>query len=149
MQSLPTVLLRHTTRAGGHYDWLLADPLDPTGLLWTARCDLPSEQWLGARTFAMKPIQPHRRVYLTYEGPISGGRGSARRVDEGTFVPRLWTASRIVIDVNLRRCRATIEMTRITGNRWRAMVRAAEEEAQAGEPREIGAAWRGSGLTPA
>ena len=30
-------------------------------------------------------LADHRREYLTYEGPISGGRGSVSRWDEGTF----------------------------------------------------------------
>ena len=27
----------------------------------------------------------HRAAYLTYEGPVSGGRGSVRRVEAGTY----------------------------------------------------------------
>lgn len=30
----------------------------------------------------------HRRLYLDYEGPISGDRGSVRRVDAGTYERR-------------------------------------------------------------
>jgi len=30
-------------------------------------------------------IQDHRKRYLDYEGPISGGRGSVSRVDGGTY----------------------------------------------------------------
>ncbi len=136
MQSLPTVLLHHTTRTGSHYDWLLTDPRDPQGKLWTARCELPSEHWLGAGRLALEPIQPHRRVYLTYQGPITGGRGSVQRIDEGTFVPRLWTQSRIVIELNFQHCVAEIEMTRITTDRWQAEVRGKEMEVA--EPREAG-----------
>jgi hypothetical protein len=33
--------------------------------------------------FTAERIGDHRRLYLDYEGPISGGRGSVRRVAEG------------------------------------------------------------------
>ena len=31
-----------------------------------------------------RKIQDHRKAYLDYEGPLSGDRGSVRRVDTGT-----------------------------------------------------------------
>ena len=31
------------------------------------------------------PLGEHRRLYLDYEGPVSGGRGTVRRWDAGTF----------------------------------------------------------------
>lgn len=31
----------------------------------------------------------HRRAYLTYEGPVSGDRGTVRRVEEGEFDAQL------------------------------------------------------------
>jgi hypothetical protein len=31
------------------------------------------------------PVAPHRLAYLDYEGPVSGGRGTVRRFDAGTF----------------------------------------------------------------
>ena len=138
MQSLPTVLLRHTTRIGSHYDWLLANPRDPMGLLWTARCDLSSSHWLRAGRFMLQAIQPHRRVYLNYQGAISGGRGSVLRVDEGDFVPRLWTPRRMMLDVKLIHCQAEVELKRVATDRWQARVRSVEREAP--EPRAVDAA---------
>ena len=44
---------------------LAADPLK-------SDADVPAER-----------IQDHRRIYLDYEGEISGGRGAVRRVDRG------------------------------------------------------------------
>jgi hypothetical protein len=32
-----------------------------------------------------EPLGDHRRLYLDYEGPVSGGRGSVRRWDAGTY----------------------------------------------------------------
>jgi hypothetical protein len=33
-----------------------------------------------------EPLPDHRRAYLDYEGPVSGGRGEVRRWDAGDFV---------------------------------------------------------------
>jgi hypothetical protein len=45
---------------------LLAEPMQGT--------DVPAE-----------PNADHRLLYLDYEGPVSGGRGTVRRWDAGTF----------------------------------------------------------------
>jgi hypothetical protein len=37
------------------------------------------------RLIAADPIGDHRRAYLDYEGPVSGGRGHVKRFDTGTF----------------------------------------------------------------
>src|SRR5207248_2367384 len=61
-----------------HWDFLLeAGPvLRAWRLLAEPRpgADLPAE-----------PNFDHRPLYLDYEGPLSGGRGSVRRWDTGTF----------------------------------------------------------------
>ena|SRR5438105_5059151 len=36
-------------------------------------------------SIVVEPTPEHRLQYLDYEGPISGGRGSVRRIDTGTF----------------------------------------------------------------
>lgn len=41
----------------------------------------------------------HRRLYLEYEGPISGGRGSVRRWDEGEYEVLAWADDRICVRV--------------------------------------------------
>ena len=33
----------------------------------------------------VEPLADHRRAYLDYEGPVSGGRGEVRRWDAGDF----------------------------------------------------------------
>ena len=119
---LPTVLLRHQTRHGQHYDWLLCDPRDPAGPLPTFRVAQPTAMWATLRCVDLEPIAAHRRVYLAYEGNISGGRGQVRRVDQGVFTPVMWTASRIVIDLRTRCLTSRIEMRRVSSALWRARV---------------------------
>jgi hypothetical protein len=122
MRELPTVLLKHTTAQGTHYDWLLAHPDDglPDGRLWTARVDHPSSDWPGLLVWNLTPIEPHRREYLTNQGPISGGRGTVTRVDEGVFVPQLWTDSRIVIDLRFAHAANRVGLTRLNDALWQA-----------------------------
>jgi hypothetical protein len=44
----------------------------------------PLELGVG-QAIPAKKIKDHRLVYLTYEGPVSGGRGAVTRQDEGTY----------------------------------------------------------------
>lgn len=122
MQPLSTVLLQHTSRDDTHFDWMLADPLDPQGKLWTARCRHASTSWLKLGSWLLEPLPPHRRAYLTYEGAISDGRGSVLRVDEGIFTPELWTASRRIIAVEMKALSASIELNRLSPDSWRASL---------------------------
>jgi len=122
MLALPTVLLQHHTLTGSHYDWLIGDPGDPAGRLWTARLAVPPTHWPALRTWPLTPIGAHRRCYLTYQGPLSADRGRVRRIDAGQVVPHLWTPRRIVLQVTLRRFRGRIELRQISAQAWRAHV---------------------------
>ena len=44
-----------------------------------------------------EPMPDHRLLYLDYEGPVSGGRGSVARVDAGEFVWEADKPHRIVV----------------------------------------------------
>jgi hypothetical protein len=127
MNALPTVLLCHQAHglspavpAGTHYDWLMADPTDPTGRLWAGRVAVPSSVWACVRHWDLHPLPPHRRVYLNREGPLGAGRGTIRREDRGWVVPVQWTASRRVLDVYLSRCRGRVVLLRLGPSLWRA-----------------------------
>jgi hypothetical protein len=87
-----TVLLRHfdippeAGLGGDHYDWMI-EPWEGSPALITFRLhnriDLPHlEPW----TFAGERLADHRRDYLTYEGHVSGGRGTVQRVASGQCV---------------------------------------------------------------
>ena len=39
----------------------------------------------AGRAVPAEPIGDHRMLYLDYEGPVSGGRGTVARWDAGTF----------------------------------------------------------------
>jgi hypothetical protein len=77
------VVLRHVLADGEHWDLLLdrGDAL-ATWQLLDDPADLAPRGPL--RSLRARPIGDHRRAYLTYEGPVSGGRGHVTRVDRGT-----------------------------------------------------------------
>lgn len=72
------VLLHHDGVALPHWDFMVrdADALLTWRLLRDPlihEVDIPAE-----------PLGPHRLAYLSYEGPLSGGRGRVRRLDAGS-----------------------------------------------------------------
>jgi len=89
------VILHHRLDAGEHWDLMLEqgqiletwqflrDPTDRTSFPMPAR-----------------RIADHRLAYLTYEGPISRGRGSVRRVDAGIYSIERSEPASLVIRLN-------------------------------------------------
>jgi hypothetical protein len=78
------VLLRHDLPDGSsHFDWLLERPGYSSLLTFRVqeRIDRPGP---GPGGFAATRLADHRLAYLTYEGPISDGRGSVTRVAAGS-----------------------------------------------------------------
>lgn len=72
-------------------------------------------------------LADHRREYLTYEGPISGGRGTVSRWDEGTFREAANGANGTTIefDLNGNRLRGRGVLT-CDGRRWTFEYRPSE-----------------------
>lgn len=125
MLRVPTALLLHTTPDGRHYDWLVGTAeygVDPQARLWTARVAHPSEAWRGLGCFDLAVIAPHRRVYLDYQGLVSGGRGGVTRLDRGEAVIELWRAGRIVCDIQMKHFRGRVLADVVDGDTWRARV---------------------------
>jgi hypothetical protein len=93
------VILEHRWR-GVHWDFMLEDD----GVLRTWAVDEPivANVELPARA-----LPDHRMLYLAYEGPISGGRGSVRRMEEGFYTTREWSEDRV---------RVTIEGVQLVGD---------------------------------
>jgi hypothetical protein len=89
------VLLLHQLPTGTwHYDWLL-DPGESLPLI-AFRTDVYIPD---AASFDAVRIDPHRRLYLDYEGPISGNRGEVRRVASGRCSVQLDALQRFTVDV--------------------------------------------------
>lgn len=78
-------ILRHSRSEETHWDFLL--DLPGRARLATWRIDTDPLQWFAGEkkefTAIVRALPDHRRVYLTFEGPVSGDRGTVQRVDSG------------------------------------------------------------------
>lgn len=95
-----------------HWDFML----EAGATLRTWRLGAPPE--LG-QSLPTEETFPHRRLYLEYEGPVSGGRGSVKRWDAGIFT---WDLQGKTVAVVLKgqrlRGRAVLER-HSAGDLWR------------------------------
>lgn len=124
---LPTTLLRHETAAGPHYDWLIVPPggrLGPRGALWTARVDRHWDTWDQLGRLSLTALPPHRRRYLSWQGPLTGGRGHVYTAGQAAAEPSLWAENRIELTLH-RPGAAEIKLCleHLADARWRAVVR--------------------------
>jgi hypothetical protein len=118
------VILRHELPSGG-----------PRGSHW----DLMFERNEVLRTWALEQLpdesQPsvaheladHRLEYLDYEGPVSAGRGSVARWDEGQYVLEAEAEDRLVITIEGRHLAGQLTLARAAEDRqlWRVSFSAA------------------------
>jgi hypothetical protein len=72
------VILHHRLTDGEHWDLMLEQ--GESLLTWQLAREPVRTDCLP---IPARQTGPHRKAYLTYEGPISGGRGEVRRVDSG------------------------------------------------------------------
>jgi hypothetical protein len=72
------VVLRHEQIPQPHYDLMFENP--PRTELVSARI----ADWPIQTDTRVERVPSHRVLYLDYEGPIAGERGSVRRVAQGT-----------------------------------------------------------------
>lgn len=57
-------------------------------------------------------LPDHRLAYLDYEGPVSGNRGTVRRLDRGDFRVLEDQAARLVVQLDGQRLRGEAELQR-------------------------------------
>ncbi len=83
----PTVLLSHELPdATSHVDWMIAS--EPRGRepLVTFRVGSRIDEMDAGQGLLARRLDDHRAEYLTYEGRVSGNRGTVRRLTRGTVV---------------------------------------------------------------
>lgn len=83
----PTVLLLHELPDGtSHVDWMIAPDSEGREPLITFRLDHRVDEMTDGQRLLARRIGDHRPAYLTYEGAVSGGRGTVRRLARGVVV---------------------------------------------------------------
>jgi len=112
------VVLRHEMPPGGeratHWDFMLETP---QGLRTWALAKQPDVgEPIEAEALAL-----HRTEYLTFEGPVSGGRGTVERWDQGSFRWQQDDEGEIVVQLlgNRLRGRAVLVRQKGSDRSWR------------------------------
>lgn len=112
------VLLEHR-RDGVHFDFLL----ERGGVLRTWAID---EAIAPGRILRARGLPDHRLAYLDYEGALSGGRGTVRRLDRGSYVESEWTPELVRVRIVGDQICGEVELRR-TGDagatEWTFLVR--------------------------
>ena len=106
------VVLRHEGVPDPHLDLMFET--SPGSMLATWR----SQEWPLRTGTPITPLPDHRAAYLTYEGEVSGGRGTVRRVAEGRH--RVLQDHPVLLSVDLEDMRAILRLFR--GNPTLAQV---------------------------
>ena len=101
------VLLEHRTTADLHWDLMVEQAGQDTLVTWRLLADPLRNDCVRAES-----IGRHRKVYLDYEGEISGGRGSVRRVDRGTVEWRNVSDDNATLALSGERLRGEFEFMR-------------------------------------
>lgn len=116
MKTPVAVLLEHTLPGGQRHFDLLIDPGGEAALAtWRVDVDVAAAAPIVCRA---ERIGDHRRIYLTYEGPLSGGRGSVRRVGEARGTLARLDAERVEATLDWGRGAARLAGERVEGAWW-------------------------------
>jgi hypothetical protein len=107
-------VLRHDSPRGLHFDFLLemGDALKTWAL---PQLPEPGAEMTG------EVLPDHRLVYLDYQGPVSGGRGSVTRLDRGDYRIRRRSDSELVLELAGEELRGRVVLSRSSEEpqRWR------------------------------
>ena len=104
------VVLRHEGVPQPHFDLMIEST--PGGKLLTWRSDV----WPIVEPTNLKHLGDHRRDYLDYEGPLSGGRGHVKRVAAGTADMHRATDDELIADL----AGISLHIRRLVDDRWLA-----------------------------
>ena len=98
-----------------HWDFML----EAGDVLRTWRFAVPPE---AGQTCSATQTFDHRLMYLDYEGPISGGRGTVRRWERGECEWREDSSDRIIVRLIGQRWSGVVRLQRKTGVEWTAKM---------------------------
>ncbi len=63
-----------------------------------------------------RALADHRRLYLEYEGPISGARGTVKRVEGGRYDVLHWAPDRVVVRLSGVQLVGEVELRRFSSS---------------------------------
>lgn len=66
----------------------------------------------------------HRMAFLDYEGPLTGDRGSVRRIDSGPLKWRRFGLDLMEAEIQGLKWRGVLKLKKIAGNEWTVQLRA-------------------------
>lgn len=105
---MPRFALLEHSRDGIHWDLML----EREGALRTWAIDAPIAA--GAEQPA-RALPDHRLLYLEYEGEVSGGRGSVRRIDSGSYHALEWGEAAVRVRLEGAQLVGVLELRRGSG----------------------------------
>lgn len=99
-QPRATVQLLHELPDGtDHIDWLIATDTGD-GPLISFRLDRPLHLLADGEQITVTRIADHRPLYLEYEGDISGGRGTVKRIARGVAMDEQVSANKWLLHLH-------------------------------------------------
>ena len=98
----------HSGYGPTHHDLMLQEE----DALATWQLATSPEGMLPGQTLPARPLPDHRSAYLSYEGPVSGGRGRVDRLDGGQYELISRNPSRWEFRLEGRRLRGRYELNR-------------------------------------
>jgi hypothetical protein len=125
-----TVQLRHDLPDGSwHIDWMIELEQGGGGLA-TFRLPRRVDDLCAGESVEALRLEDHRRAYLDYEGPVSGGRGTVRRLASGRISRFGEGAGHWLLDVEWDpRRRQRLCLHRAAGDTPRWVVQALDDDA--------------------
>lgn len=114
MEPLQYVVIHHTDIDEPHFD-LMFETL-PGSMLATWR----SERWPIELVTPVTRLRDHRRIYLTYEGDLSGQRGAVSRIAQGHCEVEVGENSVWTIHILTGAPPQSLIFRQIDGERWEA-----------------------------
>jgi len=111
-------ILIHDSPHGLHYDFFL----EAGESLKTWALPQPPEPNLEIECNA---LADHRLLYLDYEGPISGDRGTVQQWDRGAYFIEIWSDEQIIVRLSGEKLTGRLDLLRLRGQteRWRLTFR--------------------------
>lgn len=112
-KNLRFVVQRHSSSGDVHWDFML----EYGDNLQTYRLDI-DPSLITAEPVTAERILDHRLEYLTYEGPISDGRGTVRISDRGTFTISRQDQRRIELSLAGQVLNGEFLLEHASGKQW-------------------------------